>query len=195
VQNTLEHLKQRLQGIAPIPEEEWAEFSRGLAGRDFGAGENLLRANQVGREYFFIASGLVRMFYTTEDGKEFNKSFIAEGGIAGSLGSVLMGEASRFSIAALEPTSAVVIPAELMERLYGRHPCWERVGRRFAELLALKKERREAAFLLDDAETRYRDFQSEFPDLEQRIPLYHIASYLGITDVALSRIRKRLRSA
>ena len=191
MQEGIARFRTLLESLASIPEEEWSEFSANLRSRQFAPGEFLLREGEVGNEYDFIASGLIRLFYTTQDGKEFNKSFIAEGGIAGSLGSVLRGLPSRFSIEALEPTTVVAIPANIMERFYERHPCWERVGRRFAESLALKKEKREAAFLLDSAQMRYQQFLSEYPDLENRIAQYHIASYLGITDVALSRIRKK----
>lgn len=59
------------------------------------------------------------------------------------------------------------------------------------EQLYIKKETREAEFLLDDAETRYQRFQSSYPGLEERLTQYHVASYLGITPVALSRIRNR----
>jgi CRP-like cAMP-binding protein len=62
---------------------------------------------------------------------------------------------------------------------------------RFLALLALKKERREASFLLLDAGERYEAFLEDFADLVPRLPQYHIASYLGITPVALSRIRSR----
>ena len=61
------------------------------------------------------------------------------------------------------------------------------------ESLALRKTHREATFLLDPAEQRYRQLLREEPALCERLPLYHVASYLGITDVALSRIRRRIK--
>ena len=56
----------------------------------------------------------------------------------------------------------------------------------------LVKEAREKEFLPDSLETRYRRFLKDFPGLADRIPQYHIASYLGVTDVALSRIRRKI---
>jgi hypothetical protein len=61
------------------------------------------------------------------------------------------------------------------------------------EALAVKKTSREAGFLLDSAEQRYKSFLEQEPELVRRLPLYHIASFLGITDVALSRIRRRIK--
>ncbi|MCP4271690.1 MAG: Crp/Fnr family transcriptional regulator, partial [Gammaproteobacteria bacterium] len=75
--------------------------------------------------------------------------------------------------------------------LFDQHRCWEKLGRLLAEQLYIKKETREAEFLLDDAETRYLNFQTNYPGLEDRLTQYHVASYLGITPVMLSRIRRR----
>jgi hypothetical protein len=54
------------------------------------------------------------------------------------------------------------------------------------------KEMREKSFLLDNATTRYLQFRKDYPGLEDKINLYHIASFIGITPEALSRIRKKL---
>ena len=86
-----------------------------------------------------------------------------------------------------------MLPNQLLYKLYERHACWERLGRKNAENLALVKESREKELLLDSLEIRYRRFLKEFPGLADRIPQYHIASYLGVTDVALSRIRKKIK--
>jgi CRP-like cAMP-binding protein len=64
---------------------------------------------------------------------------------------------------------------------------------KIAESLFIKKERREATLLLDDAKTRYLNFLEEYPGLETRLKQYHIASYLGITPVSLSRVRAQLK--
>ena len=81
---------------------------------------------------------------------------------------------------------------ERMFELFERDRHWERFGRKAAEYQTLLNEEREAEFLLDDATVRYVRFGEQYPDLEKRITQYHVASYLGITNVALSRIRKKL---
>ena len=68
--------------------------------------------------------------------------------------------------------------------------CTSRV-RSAASPVSMCKEQREAEFLLGDALTRYRNFRRRYPGLEARLAQYHVASYLGITPVALSRIRKK----
>jgi len=73
--------------------------------------------------------------------------------------------------------------------VYSKHPALNRVGRILVEHAWIGKERRETQLIMLNASERYRAFREEYPGLEQRIPQYHIASYLGITPVQLSRIR------
>ena len=63
---------------------------------------------------------------------------------------------------------------------------------KYAELLYLEKEKREIEFLKEDAESRYNNFINKHPTFENRISQYNIASYLGITPVTLSRIRRKI---
>ena len=86
------------------------------------------------------------------------------------------------------------IPVAGLNALYRESLAWANFGRMYMETIAVRKAKREAAFLLDSAERRYLDFLQESPELAERLPLYHIASFLGITDVALSRIRKRIKN-
>ena len=190
----LQLLHKVLAKIVDLPELEWHYFADRIKPRDFDKGDLLVSTGAPASEFFFLASGLVRLFYTTDEGKEFNKSFCLANDFVGAYSAAALNLPSRFSIQALEPTQTLLIPAVLLNELFERHHAWERLGRKLAENLAIKKEFREAALLLDAAETRYQNFLEEYPGLYQRIPQYHIASYLGITDVALSRIRKRLRA-
>lgn len=161
--------------------------------RSFARDAMLHRAGDIASHVFFISSGLVRFYYITEDGREFNKSFAREGEFAGAIQYSSRPEPGRFHIQALEPTRTLAISLQGLERLYRHSLAWANLGRLTMEGLAVRKTEREAEFLLDSAETRYRSFLSRDPGLAERLPLYHIASFLGITDVALSRIRKRLK--
>lgn len=76
--------------------------------------------------------------------------------------------------------------------LADKYSSWNLLIRKILERLALKKERREASLLLLSARQRYEEFLEEFGDEAKEIPLKHVAMYLGITDVALSRIRKEM---
>ncbi len=190
---SLERLWQSaVQSQVSIPEDEWEYFVPRLRECRFEKNEYLVRAGDVAKNFHFIIEGLVRFFYSTEDGKEFNKSFAMENGYAGSFHSLVLQAPCGFFIQALERTDTLVLPNQLLRELYERHSCWERLGRRNAENLVLVKEAREKELLLDSLETRYRRFLREYPGLADRIPQYHIASYLGVTNVALSRIRRKI---
>ena len=184
-------LKSVIDKLVSPPGKEWEFFAALFAPRKLDSGNYFLRAGAKSGSLCFVNAGLLRFFYETGDGKEFNKSFSKENEFAGNYSAYLTGTESRFNIQALEDSHLLVASFSDIEALYDRHPCWEKFGRSMAEQLYIKKEQREAEFLLDDAETRYRNFLARNPGLEQRLTQYQVASYLGITPVALSRIRNR----
>jgi len=187
----LEQFKHTVTKMVSIPEREWESFAPHLSERTFEKSDYLVRAGDVVENFYFIIKGLVRFFYCTEDGKEFNKHFAMENGFAGSFHSLVLNVPCGFFIQAIEKTETIVLPNRILNAFYDRHACWERLGRKNAEYVLLLKEAREKELLLDSLEVRYQRFVKEFPGLADRIPQYHIASYLGVTDVALSRIRKK----
>ncbi|MES0882399.1 Crp/Fnr family transcriptional regulator [Roseibium sp. SCP14] len=154
-------------------------------------GEILFAAGDRLEDLYFIISGLVRYFYVTPDGREFNKNFVTKGSVVTCLSSFLQSEPSPFFTESLEETLLVCLPMDLVRSLRADDFRWERIINGFIVRLALQKEQREASFLLDDATKRYEAFLKDFASVSPRLPQYHIASYLGITPVALSRIRGR----
>jgi CRP-like cAMP-binding protein len=184
-------LSQVLNQLIAPPKTELEGFLNLFEPRILEPGEYFLRAGDPSTALAFVNSGLLRFFYQTADGKEFNKSFIPENQFAAAYSAFLTGMPARFSTQALEQSHLLVCDLAPVIEMFDLHRCWEKLGRILAEQLYIKKETREAEFLLDDAETRYRNFQNSYPGLEDRLAQYHIASYLGITPVALSRIRRR----
>lgn len=187
----LDTLKETFEQMVSIPESEWEYFIPYLSERTFQKNDFIVRAGELSNNFYFIIKGLVRYFYSTVSGKEFNKHFAVENRFAGSLQSLVLNVPCGFFIQALERTETLVLPNKLLTESFDRHVCWERIGRMHAERLAIMKELREKEFLLDSLKIRYRRFLKEYPGLISRVPQYHIASYLGVTDVALSRIRKK----
>jgi len=116
-----------------MPVEEWERLLPFLSEKEFGRQEYLARAGEVLENFYFIESGLVRMFYATEDGKEFNKFFAKELEYFGSFHSLVLNQPCGFFLQALEHTNAIVLPNHAIRSLYDKHPCWERVGRKSAE--------------------------------------------------------------
>lgn len=146
----IEHLKNSMTRMVSIPAEEWAAYEKHLAAHSFGKNAFLVRAGEVVSHFYFISQGLVRLFYTTEDGKEFNKHFAMEHQIAGSSFSFLNRSLCEFSVQALEDTETIVLPDLAVSKYFQtRHPCWERLARLNAEHVLFVKEAREKELLLD----------------------------------------------
>ncbi len=187
-----DQFKQALKRNISVPESEWDYFVQHLSERSFEKDDYIARSGDIVKNFYFITKGLVRFFYSTEDGKEFNKHFAMENGFAGSFHSLVLNVPCGFYIQTMERTETIVLPTHIMKKSYERHPCWERLGRILAERVLLQKEAREKELLLDSLDVRYQRFLNESPEIAARISQYHIASYLGVTDVALSRIRKKI---
>jgi len=179
--------------IVEITQSLWDKAAMDLYICEYEKDEHLLRAGEVGEFVYFILKGVIRLFYTTEKGREYLRSFGVEGEACGSFYSSLTGTPCRFGIQALEPTRVIRARFADFTQLFETDIRWERVGRLLAEQHFILKEQREAALLLDDAETRYKQFLEDYPGLDERIAQYHIASYIGVTPVTLSRVRKKMR--
>ena len=184
-------LRQVVHHLVEPDEKALHSFCDSFRLRRLEPGECFIEVGEGSRYFAFVNSGLLRFFYRQSGGREFNKSFAAENHFIGAYSAYLTQSPARFSIEALEPTVLLQASLDRIVELSEQFPCWERFRRLLTEQLYIRKEQREAEFLLDDAETRYQLFQQRYPGLEERIAQYHIASYIGITPVALSRIRKR----
>lgn len=181
-----------LNKISAIPSEELRFFEQQLEWKIVNKGDYLLKSGEVCRHFYYCAKGIFRMFYTTHEGADYNKNFFTEGQFFTSYSSIILGTASNLSIQALEDSEIAIFSQESFEQLYERHRCWETLGRKLAEGLYIKKEQKERQLLFHSAEERYTIFLNEFPGLDQLIPQYHIAFYLGISPVSLSRIKSNL---
>ena len=174
--------------LAEIPESEWEHLESLFTTSSFKKNQHLVEAGDATNNMFIITKGLTRSYYIDLEGKEFNKIFLAEYEIASAYIESLKNIPSRLYIQALENTEALVIRFEEIQNLYKRHECWNQVGRKIAENFFILKEQREYEFLLLDAKERYLNFLKDYGQIKDRIPQYHIAAYLGITPVSLSRI-------
>lgn len=172
------------------PEPQWQQFADLLRPQTLVKGAYWVRAGERTGKIAFVVEGLLRMFYIREDGREFNKTFVTAPDFVGVLEALLTGEVSRLSVECLEATTLLEVDYAAACALYDTHSYWERFGRLFTERLYVKKARREAALLMDSPALRYRTFLKEYASLEQRVPDYHVASYLGVTPETLSRLRK-----
>ena len=147
------------------------------------------------RRHHFIVSGLVRLYYITPEGKDVNKGFYSEGHIIGSLSGLILDEPSRFGIETIDPCVLVEIDLSRFHKLMAECEGWANMFHYSCQRMLIRNERREAELLTLSAKERYLQFCKNFSCEMARIPQYHIASYLGVTPVALSRYKNQWLAA
>jgi CRP-like cAMP-binding protein len=152
-------------------------------------GERIIREGQMQHFVYFIVTGAMRSFYVNKEGKEVNYWFGFEGDIVASLGSVIQGSPSRENIELLENCVVMKISKSRLLELFNSHLELANFGRKIAEQALLEMEEQILLTQFTDAKTRYTKLISKHPHILQRVKLGHISSYLGITQVTLSRIR------
>ena len=141
---------------------------------------------------WFIQQGLLRSCFTDAEGRERNRGFHPERHWVGAPPSHVA-QPSPFAIEAVEDSLVVELPHAVLLQWQVRHPAVQAVLMDALATSMATLARREATLLMDSAEQRYQAFIAAEPELARRLPLHQIASYLGITNVALSRIRRRLK--
>ncbi len=176
---------------APLTDAQGERLAALFSSRTVDAREHLFLPGDGDHDILFVASGLLRFYYPSADGgREANKAFLTENTFGGALGAAQLGLPLLYGVEALESSVVLRAPYAGFSDLMDDDPAFERLGRKLAEHLLARKERRARSMLLQNASERYSDFSGAHPDLMQRVPLYQIASLLGITNVHLSRIRR-----
>ena len=153
-------------------------------------GQPLLRQGEVWRHALWLERGALRLYFTRRDGREFNKNFYLEGALLCPLTPAMWDAPSLFEIGALEPGRVWRADAGAWRARLDALGAWAPLRTELLARLVSHKLQREHELLTLDARRRYAAFRTREPRLAERIPLLHLASYLGITDVSLSRIRR-----
>lgn len=191
--NYLQKLVESMDLAAGIPQDEKDRLLKRTKSFAIQKEGYFLRAGEIPNLIGFNLSGLLRLFYVDNNGKEIIKHFCPENSLAISYGAFLLREESKIYIQALEDTKLLVLDYRTYVEFLESHTCWQIAERKFAQMLYILKEKREAELLLESAQERYLQFLADYPNLENRISQYHIASYLGIAPESLSRIRSNLK--
>ena len=189
-------LRAALETYAPLTDATWSAYTALCRLDHLEAGAFLCLAGEVPTDFAFVTRGLLRAFAVDNEGDEYNKVFFEEGSFPGAMAALLEGRPSRIAIQALEDTELVRIDHAGYRALLREAPdlTWLQVCYLERNWL-LGKEPREVALVQEDATARYERFRAEHPSLAARLPLYHVASHLGITPTQLSRIRRAEKDA
>jgi CRP-like cAMP-binding protein len=140
----------------------------------------------------FMISGLARLFFIDDEGSEQTKFFLTPGFFLVPMHSLFLEKKPWFSIQASVICHGVAIDAETFKRLLRTDLQWANYWNCYMTRLFIAKENRERDLLTLNAREKYLDLLANFPEIAAHVPLHQIASYLGVTDVTLSRIRKDL---
>lgn len=188
----LDNFKIQIRKITDFSEDECSMFIPYLNHKRLKKGEYLLEAGERVKEIAFVEKGVLRIFYFSKKGKEINNHFFLENDYAVPYLDFLKNRPSRYYIQALEDSELLTFSAASLQKAYDQSKNWERFGRIIAESAYAVATNRFESFLFLSARERYLQMLKDYPKFIQRIPLYHLASYLGIERESLSRIRKEI---
>lgn len=190
----LEKFRFFIEKIIPVMPEKDIEmfFSKGHES-DLQKGELIAKEGAICSHLLFIQKGLLR-YYFLHEGHDFTKDFAVDtqNPLCTAYTSFMLQKPSEIWIEALEPCKVLVWHHSDVLPLFQEHPIWMRFAKKMADQLFYRKEKKEMELLKCSAEERYQRFLQDFPGLSQRVPQYHIATFLGITPESLSRIRSKL---
>lgn len=156
------------------------------------AQQSLIRQGEHSHSVYWLERGLIRALFTDHTGKEFTKEFFWEGDIILQPRSVLTGDPLPYSMVALEECFYRQISVQQYLELTKRSQQWLEYHQAILTCHLINKERKEEFLLLNSPEQRVIRFDLAFPWLIKRVPDYIVASYLGMTPISYSRIKKRL---
>ena len=155
-------------------------------------GHLLIREGKIEKYFYFLEQGIARTFCTAED-RDVTICFNEAGSILLSLKSYSQNKPGYESVDLLEEAIVYQIGHDVLTTLFETDINLANWGRKLAELEFIKADERFMSQRFLTATQRYHQFIKDYPNLIKRIPLGHIASYLGISQVTLSRIRGNFR--
>lgn len=187
----MEELKKIINALCPMNDNDWHFFTSKLHKVTFDKQTTITKLGAIENYMSFISEGMVRYFIPNGEG-ELTFGFLFKNQFVTAYESFITREPISYQIDALSKTVLWRISFTDLQEVYQKTKSGNTIGRKMAERMFLIKSKREISLLQDTAEERYLKLFLERPNLIQQIPLKYIASYIGVTPQALSRIRKRI---
>ncbi|OOQ57706.1 Crp/Fnr family transcriptional regulator [Mucilaginibacter pedocola] len=188
-------LKKSVMEVSGMREEDFALSLPYWHHKTYKKGEFYNEYRNVCKHLGFILSGVFRIYrFDDRTSTERNMLFFTANQFMSPYKSFLNQQACEYYTEAMSVADIYYIHYDHLQYLYQTSPAWERFGRLYAEAALNTVMTNTEGFLFKTAEERYREMLDIHPDIFDAVPLYHIASYLGIEGPSLSRIRKRLKA-
>lgn len=188
-------LQETLQSLTGMDEKEFALSLPFWQVKQYKKGEYYNEYKNVCKHLGFIVNGIFRTYYVNEEtGEEKNMLFYTDHQIVAAYKSFINQTPCNYYTECMVDSSILYIHINHLQELYQQSHQWERFGRYVAEVAFNLVMTHTEDFLFKTPEQRYVELLKLHPNIFNTVPLYHIASYLGIQGPSLSRIRKRMLS-
>ncbi|MCF7560940.1 Crp/Fnr family transcriptional regulator [Sabulilitoribacter multivorans] len=175
-----------------LTQEEEAILTSKVIFRKYLKGQYILQHGDVCKYQCFVISGCTKTFFLDDEGQEHIILFSVEDWWTSDMGSFITQTPADLNVQCIENTELIMFPIETTEELYDKIPKLERFFRKIIERGLVATQKRLIRNFSLSAKDRYLYFKNQYPDIEQRIPQYMLASYLGITKEFLSKIKSQL---
>ncbi len=177
--------------IMPLTAEEADAIRQSIVTSSHHKGEYLLKEGEIPTACYFVLKGCVREYYIIHGEERTSNFFTEEHWIIPPGGLMVQAQSDRF-FQCLEDTVLVVGNASREQDMYDKSRKFETIARIILEQIVRDQQKLQATYVTDTPEQRYEKLMDTNPNLIQRVPLYHVASYIGVKPESLSRIRKRI---
>jgi CRP/FNR family transcriptional regulator, anaerobic regulatory protein len=185
-------IKISIAPIVSLTDEELLLFCDSFEVKTLHKNEFFLEEGQICNYIGFVNQGVMIYFKSMDDGNEITTDFAFEGDWVTVNQSRLNNSPSFINIRAIEHSELLVIKQQDLSVLYNKIPKIERLGRILMEQAYLRIVQQSVDLQVLTAKERYESLRHKYPEILQKVPLYHIANYLGIAPKSLSRIRKEI---
>lgn len=185
-----ENLVKYIQQVFPLPTEVAIEIAAHFSELEIAKNDFLLKNGKICNEYMYIDAGFMRAFTLNADGDEVTTGFYATNEVVFEVASFFQRTPSMENIQAVVDTHGWCINFEQLQFLFHSLPEFREFGRTVLVKGFVSLKQRMLLTINETAEKRYELLLNTRPEVFQMVPLKNIASYLGVTDTSLSRIRK-----
>lgn len=186
----MEQIRHAIKQMIRISETELSEFLSQTFTRTFKRQEVVSQPEAVPNEIFFINQGLIRVIISDNKGVEHTLHFALENQFIADYSCFMQKQSSLYTLQAVEQTEVVVLPRSAIEWGYQHLTEGQKLGRLIAEFYFIYQDDRIKNMYARTPKQRYDGITQVFPNIHNRVPQHMIASYLGITSVHLSRLKK-----
>ena len=187
----MEKFEKKLRSLVKLDNELLEKFKNCFYETEYRKGNIFIKKGQFSPKIGFLNSGVLAEFCSNKNQKNFAMNFFTPSCFVGSFSSLITENTNRMEIVCLTDCEVLVGDYQKIKGLYAHYPEVEKLLKHLAYQMLLQQEQRVVELVTMKAKDRYDLLKDRHPTLEQQVPLYQIASYLGITGIQLSRIRSK----